>query len=82
MPDIARPEINLRRQLSIKREQVGHRHPKTFRYPVECLKRRSIPAALDQAQEIYRDVEGFGELLLSHVTAEPNFPQPISEPLP
>jgi hypothetical protein len=77
----------LRRDLSrfdgscacVKRKEIGNWDAQLRREYVEVFERGSINAALDQAQEVHRNVEQLGELLLAHLLGQANRLQAIPE---
>lgn len=62
-------------------EEVCNRHPQAFSNLVEGLEGRRVPAALDQAQEVHREIEGFRKSFLCHAALLSKSPQPFSESL-
>jgi hypothetical protein len=57
-----------------ERKEVGDWHSQPSSDFFERLERWCIPAAFHQAQEINRDIERLGELLLSHSAFNANLP--------
>ena len=77
----------LRRDLSrfdgscacVKLEEIGNWDAQLHREYVEVFEGGSIDAALDQAQEVHRNIEQLGELLLAHLPGQANRLQAIPE---
>ena len=56
-----------------------NRHAQPGRENFQILKRWSIDSAFDKAEKVDRDVEQFGELLLAHLSSQPNRFKAVSE---
>jgi hypothetical protein len=63
----------------VKHEEIRNCDVQSHREYVEVFEGGSIDAPLDQTQEVHRNVEQFGELLLAHLPGQSNRLQAIPE---